>query len=302
MTKTCFIIAGPTASGKTAFAIQLAQLLHTSIISCDSRQCFTELNIGVAKPSAEELQSVHHYFINSHSIHEEVNAAVFEQYALKAIDDIFQHSDAAVMVGGTGLYIKAFRDGIDMVPNVDAAIRTNIIAGYEQHGLAWLQQQVQQHDPLYFESGEIQNPQRLMRALEVKLSSGQSITHYQTGIKKQRDFNIITVGLELPREMLYQQINRRVDVMMEQGLLNEVQQLLPYEKWNALQTVGYRELFSHLHGEISLQVAVEQIKQNTRHYAKRQMTWFKKDAAINWVSPHLPVSSLLADYGSGKLV
>jgi len=285
--KTCIVIVGPTAVGKTSLAIQVAQHYQTKIISADSRQCFKELNIGVAKPSAEELKLVEHYFINSHSIKEEVNAAVFEQYALKKIDDIFKGHDVAVMVGGTGLYVKTFCSGIDEVPVIDQKIREKITADFEWEGLEWLQEQVKKNDPLYFSKGEIKNPQRLMRALEVKLSTGRSIFEFQTQQKKQRDFNILKIGLELPKERLHKNINSRVDAMMKEGLLDEVKKLLPFKKLNALQTVGYRELFGHLEGDLLLEDAVEIIKINTRQYAKRQMTWFKKDEEVMWCEPDL---------------
>lgn len=298
--KTCIVIAGPTAVGKTSFAIQLAQQLSTQIISADSRQCFKELNIGVAKPSPEQLQLVKHYFINSHSITEEVNAVVFEQYALQNINEIFTQHDTAVMVGGTGLYIKAFCNGIDAVPAVDIAIREKIIADYELQGLGWLQKEVQENDTDYFAKGEIKNPQRLMRALEVKLSSGQSILDFQTQQKKQRNFNIIKLGLELPKDELYKNINSRVDEMIAQGLTKEVEDLYQYKNLNALQTVGYKELFDYADGVLPIEKAIEQIKLNTRHYAKRQMTWFKKDVEMKWVSPHLPVSAVLEEISLGK--
>lgn len=298
--KTCIIIAGPTAVGKTAYAIQLAQYFNTSIISADSRQCFKELTIGVAKPSEEELQYVPHHFINSHSVNEEVNAAVFEQYALQKINEIFVSNDIAVMVGGTGLYIKAFCEGIDEVPAVDAAVRQQIIAGYEHNGMEWLQQQVEAKDPFYFEKGEIKNPQRLMRALEVKLSTGNSITSYQTQQKKEREFNIVKIALELPRETLYQNINKRVDSMIAEGLVEEVRGLLPLKNYNALQTVGYRELFEYFEGNTTIEKAIEQVKQNTRHYAKRQMTWFKKDPEWKWINPQYRLSALLEDTSLGK--
>ena len=285
MKKTCIIIVGATAVGKTALAIQLAQHFSTDIISADSRQCFKELNIGVAKPSAEELQLVKHYFINSHSIYDTLNAAVFEQYALVKIKQIFKEHDIAVMVGGTGLYIKTFANGIDEVPVIKPEIREQIIADYEWEGLAWLQKEVEKNDPLYFAKGEIKNPQRLMRALEVKLSTGKSIIKFQTQQKQNRDFNIIKIGLEMPREDLNKRINSRVDAMMKEGLLSEVKSLQPYKELNALQTVGYRELFGHLIGDLSLEDAIEAIKINTRQYAKRQMTWFKKDEVINWGAP-----------------
>jgi len=285
MTKTCILIVGPTAVGKTSVAIQVAQHFKTEIISADSRQCFKELNIGVAKPSAEELAAVKHHFINSHSIKQEVNAAVFEEYALKKIDEIFSKNDLAVMAGGTGLYVKTFCNGIDEVPVIKPEIREKIIADFEWEGIEWLQHQVEKNDPLYYAKGEIKNPQRMMRALEVKLSTGRSIIEFQTQQKKQRDFNIIKIGLELPKDELHRNINKRVDAMMQQGLLAEVKKLEPFKKLNALQTVGYRELFGHLAGDLLLEDAVEIIKINTRQYAKRQMTWFRKDEEIKWCAP-----------------
>jgi tRNA dimethylallyltransferase len=283
--KTCIVIVGPTAVGKTPLALQVAQHFNTEIISADSRQCFKELNIGVAKPSIEELQLVKHHFISSHSIHDEVNTAVFEQYGLQKAKEIFTRNDIAVAVGGTGLYVKTFCQGIDEVPLVKPGIREKITANYEWEGLEWLQEEVKKNDPEYYEKGEIKNPQRLMRALEVKLSTGRSIIEFQTQPKKQRDFDIIKIGLELPREQLNKNINARVDAMMKAGLLDEVKKLEPQRKLNALQTVGYRELFGHLQGDLSLEDAVEIIKINTRQYAKRQMTWFKKDEEVNWCEP-----------------
>ena len=285
MKKTCIIIVGPTAVGKTAIAIQLAQHFKTEIISADSRQCFKEINIGVAKPTAEELQMVKHHFINSHSINETLNAAIFEQYALNKTKQLLKEHDVVVMVGGTGLYVKTFAHGIDEVPVIKPEIRDQIIADYEWEGLEWLQKEVEKNDPLYYEKGEIKNPQRLMRALEVKLSTGTSIIEFQTQQKRNRDFNIIQIGLEIPREDLNKRINSRVDVMMENGLLEEVKTLVPHKQLNALQTVGYRELFGHLIGDLTLEDAVEAIKINTRQYAKRQMTWFKKDEDVQWCAP-----------------
>ena len=282
--KTCIIIAGPTAVGKTAVAIDIARHFATDIISADSRQCFKEMSIGVAKPSPEELQLVHHYFINSHSIHDEVNAVVFEQYALQAVQEIFKQHDIAVITGGTGLYIKAFCEGLDDMPPVSPMIRQQITQQYEQQGIAWLQQQVQQQDPLYYSTGEIQNPQRLIRALEVKQATGESIRTYQQGRKVTRPFNVIKYVIELPKPELHARINARVDIMINQGLVKEVENLLPYKQVNALQTVGYTEIFEYLEGTISLPLAIEKIKTNTRQYAKRQMTWFKKDASIQWFS------------------
>ncbi len=283
---TVIIICGPTAVGKTAFAIQLAAAIQTEIISADSRQCYKEMNIGVAKPSAEELSEVHHWFIDSHSIHEEVNAGIFEQYALDAAAKIFQKHAAAVMVGGTGLYIKAFCQGMDEVPAVDPSIRHQVIIDYEEKGLKFLQRQIAEKDPEFWKIAEKQNPRRLMRALEVFLSTGKSVTTFRKGEKKERPFNIIKIGLELSRQQLNEQINHRTDKMMEEGLFDEVSALYPYNSFNALQTVGYRELFDYIEKKYSLQEAIEKIKINTRQYAKRQMTWFKKDVAVRWCNPH----------------
>ena len=280
--KTCILIVGSTAVGKTSLAIRLAQHFSTEIISCDSRQCYKELNIAVAKPSADELALVKHHFINSHSIHEPVTAASFEKYALEKAAEIFATHDVVVMVGGTGLYAKAFCDGIDEVPAIDDSIKQSINQQYQQHGLAWLQAEVEKNDPAYFAQGEIKNPHRLLRALEVKLSTGKSILDFQTQQKKPRDFAIIKIGLEIPGTDLIERINQRVDIMMQEGLLEEVKSLQRQQQLNALQTVGYKELFSHLSGELTLPQATEAIKINTRQYAKRQMTWFKKDTSIHW--------------------
>lgn len=281
---TVIVIAGPTAVGKTNLAIELAQYFGTQIISADSRQCFKELTIGTAKPSAEELNLVQHYFINSHSITDEVNAGMYEQYALQAVDTIFKSSNVAVMAGGTGLYIKAFCDGIDVMPTVPILVRENIINQYNQFGLAWLQDELKTKDILFWETAEQQNPQRLMRALEVLETTGNSINFYRSKTPVERPFNIVKIGLELSREQLIKNINVRVDNMMLEGLLSEVESLKNQQQLNALQTVGYKELFNFLDDNCTLPQAINQIKINTRQYAKRQMTWFKKDAKINWVA------------------
>jgi tRNA dimethylallyltransferase len=286
--KSVIIIAGPTAAGKTAVAIDIARHFHTAIISADSRQCYKELNIGVARPSPEELQQVHHYFIATHSItagSDEITAAAFEEYAIKKVNELFLQHDRVVMVGGTGLYIKAFCEGLDSIPAIPATVRQRIVKNYEEQGMDWLQSEVRQKDPGFFQAGEIQNPQRMMRALEVVESTGQSILSYRKGEKAKRDFHITKIGLDLPKEELHRRINSRVDQMMKDGLLEEVKSLLPYKHLNALQTVGYKELFDYLDQKISLNEAVERIKINTRQYAKRQLTWFRKDAAIRWFSP-----------------
>ncbi|HRG23654.1 MAG TPA: tRNA (adenosine(37)-N6)-dimethylallyltransferase MiaA [Chitinophagaceae bacterium] len=284
--KTVILITGPTASGKTAVAVQLARDYQAEIISADSRQCFREMAIGVARPSTAELASVPHHFIASHSIQEDVTAAIFENYALEKTEKLFREKDVVIMVGGTGLYIRAFCEGMDLIPAIDPAIRQRVVSEYEEKGLGWLQSSLQQNDPGFYTSGEIQNPQRSLRALEVVLSTGKSILTFQTGKKTIRDFNIIKLGLDLPKEVLHQQIHQRVDQMISAGLEQEVKSLLPYRQLNALQTVGYTEMFEYLDGKISLEQAMEAIKTHTRQYAKRQLTWFRKDKGIHWFSPH----------------
>lgn len=288
--KTAIIITGPTASGKTAVAIQLARAYDTEIISADSRQCFREMAIGVARPSAAELAAVPHHFIASHSIHEEVTAATFEQFALAKAAELFSKKDVVIVAGGTGLYIRAFCEGLDMIPDIDPAIRQDIVRKYEENGLEWLQNALKQNDPDFYTKGEIQNPQRCMRALEVRLSTGKSILHFRTGNKADRGFRIIKTGLDLPKEILHRQIQHRVDKMMQEGLEEEVKSLFPFRQLNALQTVGYSELFSYLEGKTTREQAVEDIKIHTRQYAKRQLTWFRKDTGITWFSPHQTAS------------
>lgn len=281
--KTVIIITGPTASGKTDLAVETALKFETSIISADSRQCFRELNIGVAKPAKAYLEQVRHLFINSHSIHENVNAAVFESLAKQWCEDIFSRRDVVVMAGGTGLYIKAFRDGLDEIPVVDPEFRKEIQENYRTLGINWLQDAIQKEDPLFFESGEMLNPQRMMRALEVKKSTGRSILAYRSQQKKQNPYRILEFAVLLSRKELYQRIDKRVDAMMEAGLADEVKSLVPYQHLNALQTVGYKELFDQINGKMNLKDSISLIKQNTRHYAKRQMTWLNKNANLTWL-------------------
>ena len=287
--KTVIIICGPTAVGKTSVAILLAKHFHSEIISADSRQCFKELKIGVARPSDEELKEVPHHFIASHPIAigssiENINAAFFEKYALQIVNELFKNHDIVIMVGGTGLYIKAFCEGLDKIPATDESVRKRIIAGYESNGLEWLQDEVRKKDPAFYNTGEIQNPQRMMRALEVIESTGQSILSFRGNKKIKRDFRIIKIGLELPKEELHTNINLRVDKMINDGLVEEVRSLQGYRDVNALQTVGYSEIFEHLDEKMSLAAAIEEIKKNTRQYAKRQLTWFKKDKEIHWIN------------------
>lgn len=283
--KTLILIVGPTAVGKTRFAIDIAKEFKTEIISCDSRQCYQELNIGVARPTNEELAQAKHYFIASHSIYDSVNAGVFEQYALTKVEEIFAKSNVAVMVGGTGLYANAFCNGIDSMPEISLYTRRKIIEQYTTNGLAWLQTEVASKDPEFWQQAEQQNPQRLMRALEIVVETGYSILSYKTNIKANRNFDIVKIGLELPRQELIERINKRVDLMLQEGLVGEVKSLITFKDLNALQTVGYTEMFAYLNNQCSQEEAIEKIKIHTRQYAKRQMTWFKKDDTIQWMNP-----------------
>ena len=276
---------GPTAVGKTSFAIELAKTLNTEIISADARQCYKEMNIGVARPSADELKAVPHHFIASHSVNEIINASFYENWAMEKLQTLFATKDTVVMVGGTGLYIKAFCEGLDLIPAIDAEIRENIIAQYEKLGMRWLQKEVSVKDPQYWEKGEQKNPQRLMRALEVMLGTGSSITSFQNKKAVERPFKMVKIGLELPREELYERINTRVLNMIELGLEKEVKSLEAVAHLNALQTVGYSEWKDYFEEKISREKVIENIQQNTCHYAKRQMTWFKRDPATTWFKP-----------------
>jgi tRNA dimethylallyltransferase len=271
--------------GKTKYAIELAQKLKTEIISADARQCYQELNIGVARPSNEELDQVKHHFIASHSIQDTVNAGVFEHYALSKSAELLAQYGSVVLVGGTGLYIKAFVEGMDQIPAIDPAIRIQIQQDVSTKGIEWLQDQVKQLDPDYWaiaDHGEQQNTQRLSRALEVITGTGQSILRFQNQSKKERPFNIQKIGIEMPRAQLYDRINQRVVQMVKMGLEEEVRSLRPQFHLNALQTVGYQEWLPYFEGQQSKEAVVQAIQQNTRHYAKRQMTWFKKDADVKW--------------------
>jgi tRNA dimethylallyltransferase len=279
------IFVGPTASGKTSLSLAAARRYQTSIISADSRQCYREMNIGVAKPSVEELSQCPHYFINNHSIHEKVDAVVFEQEALAAAKQIFSENDIAIVAGGTGLYVKVFCEGIDDIPATDPLIKQQVQVAFNEGGFQRIQQWLNEVDPAFLSATkESGNRARFMRALEVKLSSGKSILEFRQGIKKTRPFSIVKIGINWPREILYQRINARVEEMMTAGLLKEAESLYPFRHLKALQTVGYQELFDYFDNKYSLDEAVEKIKQHTRNYAKRQMTWYTKDSEIKWTS------------------
>lgn len=285
MLPVCLIIAGPTAVGKTQLAVDVAKHFHTEIISADSRQCYHELNIGVARPEVAQLQQVIHHFIAEHSIHESITAADFERIALDKLAQIFQQNNIAVVAGGTGLYLRALEFGLDNIPAVDVAVRDEIMLQYERKGIAWLYEKLTAEDSLFASAGEMQNPHRMMRALEVIRGTGQSILSFHRHEKTNRPFDCIKIGLELPREQLYDRINKRVLLMMEQGLEAEAKAVFPFRELQALQTVGYTELFDYFDGEISSDTAVELIQQHSRNYAKRQITWLKKEKDLTWLPP-----------------
>ena len=281
-TKTLIVVAGPTAIGKTAAAIQLARHFDTAIISADSRQFYREMSIGTAKPTEEELAQAKHYFVNSHSITDLFTVADFEKQALTLLDELFLTNNVVIMAGGSGLYIKALYEGFDEIPSVAPEIREALNKEFFESGIHLLQEKLKLADPVYFATVDLSNPQRIIRALEVFEGTGKPFSSYRTAKTIKRPFQIIKIGLNLPRELLYQRINSRVDVMVEQGLVQEVQNLLPYKHLNALNTVGYSEIFDYLDGKTNFNAAVELIKQNTRHFAKRQLTWFGKDKEIHW--------------------
>ncbi|TCD11277.1 tRNA (adenosine(37)-N6)-dimethylallyltransferase MiaA [Pedobacter frigidisoli] len=284
--KTLISIVGPTAIGKTALAIQLAQYFGTEIISADSRQFFKEMEIGTAKPSAEELSEAKHHFINSHSVTQLFSTGDFELEGLKTLNQIFEDHEIAIMVGGSGLYVNALINGLDEMPNIDLSIREKLNKQFEEEGLAPIQKQLSELDPEYFAKVDQNNPQRMIRGLEVYLSLGKKLSSMLSATKKVRPFNIIKVGLNTDRKILYDRINKRVDQMIADGLLEEVKLLQEFRKYNALNTVGYSEIFDYLEDKISLEDAINSIKQNTRRFAKRQLTWFRRDEEINWFEPN----------------
>jgi len=283
-TPTLIVLAGPTASGKTAAAIQLAQHYNTVVVSADSRQFFREMSIGTAKPTADELATAPHYFINSHSITESFSVGDFERQCLALLDELFQKHSIVILAGGSGLYIKAICEGFDELPTADPAIRERLNNQLTENGILSLQEQLKNTDPVYFNEVDINNPQRIIRALEVYESSGQPFSSYRTAKTNKRPFNIIKLGMDMPREVLYDKINRRVDLMVQDGLIDEVKALTPYRNLNALNTVGYSEIFDYFDGKTDLPAAIAMIKQNTRRFAKRQLTWFRKDQEMIWVN------------------
>ena len=280
--KTLLTIVGPTAIGKTSLAIDLALHFGTEIISCDSRQFFKEMSIGTAVPSSEELAQVKHHFIQHKSIFDTYSVGDFERDAITLLKELFKQHNVVIMVGGSGLYADTVVYGLDDFPEVSPEIRNELNELYQKQGITYLQTRLKDLDPIQYTQIDVQNPQRMMRALEVCIASGKPYSSFLNKKETLRDFTNITIGLTAEREVVYNRINERVELMLENGLLIEAQTLFPHKKLNALQTVGYRELFNFFEGKTSLDFAIEEIKKNTRRFAKRQYTWFHKNKDINW--------------------
>jgi tRNA dimethylallyltransferase len=290
------VISGPTGSGKTYLSIRLAQALNCSIVSADSRQVFKEMRIGSAAPEEAQLLQVPHYFIGSKSIHDPFNAGIFEQEALETLGTLFKENPTQIVCGGTGLYIEALLNGFDELPESDPEIRKELDTIFTHSGLETLQIELQHSDPLYYAQVDIHNPQRIMRALEVIRKTGLPYSSLRQKKKAERDFQVIYFATDLARQTLYANINARTEKMIEQGWLKEAEELYPYRNLNALQTVGYKELFAYFDGEISLERAIELIQQNTRRYAKRQLTWLRNKQEIHWINPQTEAKTLLEKF------
>lgn len=280
--KILWSIVGPTGIGKTALSIELAKNLKTEIISCDSRQFYKELKIGTAAPSSEELSLVPHHFIGNLSIVQDYSVGDFEKDALKKINELFNKYDQLIMVGGSGLYEKAVNEGLDNFPDIDTKVREDLMVEIQEKGLSYLQEELKKNDPEYYSQVDYNNPQRVMRALEIFRGTGKPYSSFRKNLVEKRNFTSVKIGLTASRNLIYDRINKRVDLMMEKGLLEEVISLQSYRHKNALQTVGYKELFDYLDGNSSLEFAVSEIKKNSRRYAKRQLTWYRRDESVNW--------------------
>lgn len=280
--KTLIAIVGPTAVGKTALSIKLAEMLHTEIVSADSRQFYREMDIGTAKPTAEELKQIPHHFINSLSIHDEYSVGDYEKDALQCIEGLFKKHDKVILVGGSGLFVKAVCEGLDKLPPGDKQIREYYEDLLTEEGLEPLQTELQAKDPLYYKVVDKQNPRRLIRALEVISLTGKPYSQFRQRKPTERNFRVIKIGLNMDKEVLRKRIDQRVDEMLSQGWLEECKKLYPYRNINALKTVGYSELFDFIEGKTDWETTITNIKTNTWHYAKRQLTWFKKDKEVRW--------------------
>lgn len=284
--KTLLLIVGPTGVGKTELSLRIAERYKAPIVSCDSRQIYREILIGTAAPTAEEQARVKHYFIGTRSLEEDYNAGEYERDALALLEELFKTHEVVVMVGGSMLYADAVCHGLDDLPSVPSDIRAHVKAQYEAHGIAWLQAEVQRLDPVYWEEVDQHNPARLAHCVELSLTSGQPYSSLRTRSRKERPFRILKIGVTRERDELYARINERVKQMIADGMVEEARSVYPKRSLNSLQTVGYRELFDYFDGQYDLDRAIELIQQNTRHYAKRQMTWFRKDKEIQWLNAH----------------
>ena len=283
--KTLIVVTGPTAVGKTRLCLDIAKHFDIPIINADSRQIYRELHIGTAQPTEEEMREVKHYFVGTLGLENYYSASLFEQHVLELLEKLFKDSDYALMAGGSMMYIDAVCDGIDDIPTIDDQTRTTMKNRLEEEGLEKLCEELQRLDPEYYEIVDLQNPKRVVHALEICTMTGQTYTSYRKKEKKQRSFRIVKIGLNREREELYGRINARVDQMMENGLLKEAETMYPRRALNALNTVGYKELFEYFKGRWPLEEAVERIKGNTRRYARKQLTWYKKDPQIKWFHP-----------------
>jgi tRNA dimethylallyltransferase len=285
MSNSLITIIGPTAIGKTSLSIDIANYFGCDILSCDSRQFYKELLIGTAPPSPEEQAQAKHYFIHDRSIFDDYTVGDYENDAIALLDTLYQEKDKAILIGGSGLYVDAVLKGFDEFPQIDSKVRANLQQELEEKGLEYLQEKLRELDVEYSKIVDIQNPQRVIRALEVCIGTGKTFTEFRIREVKQRNFTPIKIGLNIDREKLYERINFRVDLMMEAGLLAEAKKMYPHKNINSLQTVGYRELFRYFDGEFTLDFAISEIKKNTRRFAKRQLTWFRKDEEIKWFDP-----------------
>lgn len=283
--KRLLVVVGPTGSGKTDLSIRLARHYGAPILSTDSRQVYRGMAIGTAQPSEEEMEAAEHHFIASHDIEDNLSCGEYEVQALARLKELFERHDHVVAVGGSGLYVRALCEGMDDLPRADASLRAELSAQLAEMGVEALAERLRLLDPVYYERVDRNNPARVVRALEVCLQTGRPYSELRTGRRRKRDFETVKIGVDLPREVLYDRIDRRVDAMMAAGLEAEARALYPFRELNALQTVGYRELFDHFDGRTTLEEAVELIKRNSRRYAKRQLTWFRRDADIRWFAP-----------------
>lgn len=285
MSKTLIVITGPTAVGKTDLCLDIAKYFGIPIINADSRQIYREIKIGTAAPTEEQLQQVRHYFVGTQALTDYYSASIYEQEVMSLLDTLFQTSDYALLSGGSMMYIDALCNGIDDIPTVDDETRNTLKRRLAEEGLESLCEQLRVLDPEHYEIVDKKNPRRVVHALEICLMTGRTYTSFRTNEHKERPFNIIKIGLTREREIIYERINRRVDIMMEQGFLDEARSVYPLRHLNALNTVGYKELFAYLDGTWSLDEAIERIKGNTRRYARKQLTWYKKDPLVTWFSP-----------------